>query len=181
MDQNLVSSKMQKALEVLRGDLSTVRTGRAAPNLLENVSVSVYGGSTKLRIIELGTISAQDSQTLTITPFDPSIIDEIRKGIADSGLGLNPVVDGAIIRISIPPLSQDRREELIHLMHQKLENARVMIRQIRHDGMSEAKKEENLSEDDEKRWEKEIQTLTDKFIEEIDALGSKKEEELLQI
>lgn len=180
MDLNQVNLNMRKALEVLRGDLSTIRTGRAAPNLLENVSVLVYGGSTKLRIIELGTVSAQDSHTLVVTPFDPSIIEEIRKGIQDSGLGLNPTTDGNLIRISIPPLSQDRREELIHLMHQKLENAKIMVRQIRHEAMNDVEKL-GLGEDEEKRAEKEIQTQTDKYVAEIDQIGKNKEMELLQI
>ena len=180
MDLNQVNLNMRKALEVLRGDLSTIRTGRAAPNLLENVSVLVYGGSTKLRIIELGTVSAQDSHTLVVTPFDPSIIEEIRKGIQDTALGLNPTIDGTLIRISIPPLSQDRREELIHLMHQKLENAKIMVRQVRHEAMSDVEKLD-LGEDEEKRAEKEIQTQTDKYVAEIDQIGKNKEMELLQI
>ena len=180
MDLNQVNLNMRKTLEVLRGDLSTIRTGRAAPNLLENVSVLVYGGSTKLRIIELGTVSAQDSHTLVVTPFDPSIIEEIRKGIQDSALGLNPTTDGNLIRISIPPLSQDRREELIHLMHQKLENAKIMVRQVRHEAMSDVEKLD-LGEDEEKRAEKEIQTQTDKYVAEIDQIGKNKEMELLQI
>ena len=182
MDLNRVSQNMRKALEVLRGDLSTIRTGRAAPNLLENVSIPVYGGSTKLRIIELGTVSAQDSHTLVVAPFDPLIIEEIRKGIQDSDLGLNPTIDGTLIRISIPPLSQDRREELVHLMHQKLENAKIMVRQLRHEAMASLKKgEEAASEDQRKRMEKEIQDLTDKYSLEIDQIGKNKEMELLQI
>ena len=183
MDPNVLSAsrqKMDKALEVLRSDLSTIRTGRAAPSLVENVVISAYGGSARLKVLELATIAAQDPQTLTITPFDGSVIEEIRKGIMEASLGFNPVVDGQLIRISIPPLSQERREELIHLMHQKLENGKIMIRQTRHEAMSEVKKED-LSEDETSRLEKEIQNMTDKHIEEIDQLGKNKEEELLQI
>ena len=183
MDPNLLNDargKMQKAMTALFTDLATVRTGRATPSLVENIVVSVYGGSTRLKVLELATIGAQDPQTLVITPFDGSIIEEIRKGIMEASLGFNPVVDGQLIRISIPPLSQERREELIHLMHQKLENGKIMIRQTRHEAMSEVKKED-LSEDETSRLEKEIQNMTDKHIEEIDQLGKNKEEELLQI
>lgn len=176
--------KMQKVLEVLRVDLSTVRTGRAMPSLIENVTVSVYGGSTRLKMMELGTIAATDSQTLVITPFDPTIIGEIQKGILEANVGLNPVIDGQIIRISIPPLSTERREQLIHLMKQKLENGKIMVRQARHDAMNEIKKKSNnkeISEDDMVRLEKEVQKITDDIISEIETMGKKKEEELLQI
>ena len=182
MNSNLseAQQKMQKAMQSLFSDLSTVRTGRAAPSLVENIVVSVYGGSTRLKVLELATIGAQDPQTLVITPFDGSIIEEIRKGIMEANVGLNPVVDGPLIRISIPPLSQERREELIHLMKQKLEAGRIMIRQIRHEAMADIKKA-NLPEDETSRLEKEVQGMTDKFIGEIDALGRKKEDDLLQI
>lgn len=180
---NIISSaqeKMDKAMSALHVDLSTIRTGRAAPSLVENLQVAVYGGSTRLRVMELATIGVLDSQTLVITPFDHSIIDELRKGISEQATGLNPVVDNQVIRISIPPLSEERRQELIHAMHQKLENGRVMIRQMRHEAMDEIKKAE-FPEDEASRLEKETQNLTDKYIGEIDALGKKKEEELLQI
>lgn len=183
MDPNLIADtreKMRKALEVLSGDLSTIRTGKAAPSLVENIAVTVYNGTTKLRVMEVATVSASDAQTLVLTPFDASIIEEIRKGILDSGAGLNPSSDGQALRISIPPLSQERREELIHLMGQKLENGKIMIRQIRHDAMNDLKKQD-LPEDENSRLEKEIQTSTDQFMAEIDSLGKKKEEELMQI
>jgi len=183
MDSNLIATtreQMRKALEVLSQDIATIRTGKAAPSLVENISVSVYGGTTKLRIMELATINASDPQSLVLTPFDASIIEEIRKGILESGAGLNPSSDGQVLRISIPPLSQERREELITLMHQKLENGKIMIRQVRHEAMNDIKKED-LPEDENSRLEKEIQNSTDEFIGQIDALGKKKEEELLQI
>ncbi|MBI4097542.1 MAG: ribosome recycling factor [Candidatus Levybacteria bacterium] len=172
--------KMEKAIEILRSDFSTIRTGKAAPSLVENIMVSVYNGASKLRVMEVATINAADSQSLVLTPFDASIIEEIRKGIMEGGSGLNPASDGQVIRINVPPLSEERRQELIHMMRQKLENGKIMIRQIRHEAMESAKKE-GLSEDDEKRLEKEIQTLTDQFMGEIDLMGKKKEEELMQI
>lgn len=186
MDQIIqeAKQKMQKVLEVLRTDLSTVRTGRAAPSLVENIVISAYGGSSKLRLLEFATIAASDTQTLVITPFDASILLEIQKGILEANVGLNPVIDGQVIRISIPPLSEERRQQLIHLMKQKLENGRIMIRQVRHEAMAQIKKQYNdktISEDEMVRLEKETQKATDDSILEIDTLGKKKEEELLQI
>jgi ribosome recycling factor len=183
MNPNLIADtrdQMRKAVEILSSDIATIRTGKAAPSLVENITVSVYNGTTKLRVMEVATINAQDPQTLVLTPFDSSIIEEIRKGILESGAGLNPASDGQVLRISIPPLSEERRQELIHLMHQKLENGHVMVRQIRHEAMADLKKGQ-LPEDENSRLEKEIQKATDDFIAQIDALGKKKEEELMQI
>lgn len=186
MDQVIVDTKQktQKILEVLHGDLATVRTGRATPTLVENIVVNVYGGSTKLKIMEVGTIGSLDPQTLTITPFDNSIIGEIQKGIIGANVGLTPTIDGQLIRISIPPLSSERRQELIHLMKQKLENGKIMLRQSRHEAMAEIKKEmtnKTISEDEMVRLEKEVQRVIDQCVEEIDTLGKKKEEELMQL
>jgi len=172
---------MFKAFHLLQTDLSKVRTGRASPSLVEHLIISVYGGTTKMKIMELATITVSDPQTLVIAPFDHSILDEIQKGIHEANIGLNPSNDGNVIRISIPPLSEERRRDLIHLMKQKLENGRIMIRQSRHDAMAEIKKDETLSEDDIKRLEKEVQKITDEYIGKIDALGKKKEEELLSM
>lgn len=183
MDPNLIANtrdQMRKALEILHSDIATIRTGKAAPSLVENITVSVYNGASKLRVMEVATVNASDPQTLVLTPFDASIIEEIRKGIMESGAGLNPASDGQVLRISIPPLSEERRGELIHLMKQKLENGHIMIRQIRHEAMNEIKNA-NLAEDEKDRAEKEVQRATDDFVAQIDALGKKKEEELLQI
>ena len=183
MDPNLIAdtrSQMRKALDVIQGDLSTIRTGKAAPSLVENIVVSVYNGASRLKILEVATVNAQDPQTLVLTPFDASIIEEIRKGIMESGAGLNPSSDGQVLRISIPPLSEERRQELIHLMHQKLESGKIMLRQIRQEGMSNIKKGD-LPEDENSRLEKEVQRSTDEFMLEIESLGKKKEEELMQI
>ncbi|MBI2074222.1 MAG: ribosome recycling factor [Candidatus Levybacteria bacterium] len=187
MNQDIASEtkqKMTKVLDVLKTDLSTVRTGRATPSLVENLVVSVYGGSTRMKIMELATIAAQDPQTLLITPFDNSIIGEIQKGIMEANVGFTPSIDSQHIRISIPPLSEERRQQLIHLMKQKLENGRIMIRQVRHEAMTEIKKQYNdktISEDELMRLEKETQRITDETVAEIDGLGKKKEEELIQI
>lgn len=186
MDLNVQNPrwKMQKVLEVLRTDLSTVRTGRATPSLVENIVINAYGGTQRLKVMELATITVSDLQTLVITPFDGSIINEIQKGIMEANIGLNPVIDSAVIRIAIPPLSQERREQLIHLMRQKLEGGRIQVRQVRHEAMTEIKKQLNdktISEDEMIRLEKEAQKATDEIMSEIEAMGKRKEEELLLI
>lgn len=186
MDSSVSSSKekMDKVLDVLHADLATVRAGRASPSLVEHIVVSVYGGTARLKVVELATIATSDSQTLTVTPFDGSIIGEIQKGIIESGSGLNPVIDGQLIRISIPMLSEERRVELIKLMKQKLENGKIMVRQVRHEAMEEIKKQYNdktIGEDDQMRLEKEVQRATDDTMAQIDEMGKRKEEELLQI
>ncbi|MEK7186483.1 MAG: ribosome recycling factor [Patescibacteria group bacterium] len=178
---NNTRNKFKKILDVLHNDLATVRTGRAAPSLVENIVINCYGNTQKLRVVELATIAAVDTQTIVITPFDGSIIGEIQKGITEANIGLNPVIDGQLIRISIPQLSEERRQELIHLMKQKLENGKIMTRQIRHEAMNDVKKEEGMSEDEVSRLEKEVQKLTDEVMGDIDGMGKKKEEELLQI
>ncbi len=176
--------KMDKVLDVLHSDLATVRAGRASPSLVEHIVISAYGGTARLKVVELATISATDNQTLTVTPFDGSIIGEIQKGIIESGGGLNPVIDGQLIRIAIPMLSEERRLELIKLMKQKLENGKIMVRQVRHEAMEEIKKQYNdktIGEDEMARLEKEIQRATDDNMSQIDEMGKRKEEELLQI
>lgn len=184
IDLEDVRLRMDKVVDVLRTDLATVRTGRATPSLVEHIVIAAYGGSQRLKVMELATIQAIDHQTLVITPFDSSIITELEKGMQEANVGLNPVVDGSIIRISIPALSEERRRELIHLMKQKLENGRIMVRQVRHEEMSEIKKQYNdkvLSEDQMVHQEREVQRVTDEMMGEIDVMGKKKEEELVQI
>lgn len=181
MNFDNLRQSMQKVIEVLKTDLSSVRTGRATPSLVENIVINAYGGSAKMKIVELAHVSTSDSQTLLITPFDPSIIGEINKGILESNTGFNPVIDAGVIRISIPLLSEERRKELVHLVNQKLEGGRIQVRQIRHEAMNDVKKDKTISEDEAERLEKEIQKLTDGVIAEIDALGAKKEEELMAV
>jgi ribosome recycling factor len=183
MDTQVANTKQKinKVLDVIRGDLATIRTGRAAPSLVENIVVSVYGGSARLKILELATVGVSDLHSLVLTPFDPSIIHEIQKGIEAANTGLTPIVDGQVIRINIPALSQERREELIKAMRQKLENGKIMVRQVRHEAMLEVKKEFEGREDDIKRLEKEVQRVVDETMEQIDDFGEQKEKELLQI
>src|SRR5664279_2418777 len=173
--------KIEKVLDILKGDMATIRTGRATPSLVENIIISAYGGSAKLKVLELATIATSDSHTLILTPFDPSIIHEIQKGIEAANVGFTPSVDGNLIRISIPPLTRERREELIKAMRHKLENGKIMIRQVRHEAMEDIKKEYEDREDDIKRLEKEVQKLVDETIIRIEEMGDQKEQELLQI
>lgn len=178
-----VKSKMQKALDMVRADFMTVRTGKASPALVENIYIKAYGGTTPLRVMELATIHVSDAHTLILTPFDQSVIGEIEHGISDAKVGINPIVDGNLIRINLPPLSEERRLEFVKLIKQKAEQGKVMLRQIRHEGMEKAKKLENkeISEDEVVRIEKDIQHQTDHFIEEIDSIAAQKEEELMKV
>jgi len=175
---------MRKALEVTRNDLSSIRSGRATPALVENIIISAYGGSQKLKLLEMATITVQDNRTILIAPYDPSQVHDIEKSIQEANVGLNPVVEAELIRISIPLLSEERRLEYIKLAKTKLEGGRIMVRQVRQDAMKDLKREEmggTVSEDEEHLGEKRIQELTDEMIAEIDAIGEKKEQELLQI
>ncbi len=183
MDPVLTTTKqkLQKVLDVLRDDIATIRTGRATPSLVENITVMAYGGSAKLKVMELATIGAPDNQTVVVTPFDVSTIHEIQKGIELANVGFNPIIDGNLLRISIPPLSLERRQELIKAMKQKLENGRIMVRQVRHEMIEDMKKDYEGREDDIKRLEKEVQKAVDDTIETIEEWGKQKEQELLQI
>lgn len=187
MDQQVLNElhqKIQKVLDVLKTDIGTIRTGKATPALVENIVINAYGGSAHLKVMELATIGAIDPQTLVITPFDHTVIQEIEKGIREASIGLSPAVDGQIIRIKIPPLSEERRGELIKSMKHKLENGRIMVRQVRHDAMSEIKKQHTdkaISDDEMHRLEKEIQKVIDDTMQTIESIGEQKEQELLQI
>ncbi len=177
-----VKVKMQKAFEVMASDFASVRSGKANAGLVENIVISAYGGSTKLKLIELATIHVQDLHTILITPFDRSVLGEIQKGISDSNTGLSAVADSENIRINIPPLTEERRREFVKLVHQKAENGKVMIRQIRQEAMNDAKRAgEAMSEDEVSRVEKEIQKLTDEYMGKIETLAKEKEEELMRI
>lgn len=184
MDEQHLRERLDKVLDVLKQDMGTIRTGRATPALVENIYITAYGGSAKLRVMELATIGATDSQTLVITPFDHATIHEIEKGIQEANVGLNPIVDGQMLRISLPPLSTERREELIKSMKHKLENGKIMVRQVRHDGMNEIKKQHDMkaiTDDDKTRLEKDVQKMVDDMMATIESMGKQKEAELLQI
>lgn len=175
---------MEKALEILRGEVASIRTGRATPALVENIVCLVYGGTQRLKIVELGTITTPDPNAIAITPWDQSIIGEIKRGIELANVGLTPIIDGELIRIAVPTLSAERRAEFVKLLHRHLEGGRIMVRQVRHDKMADIKRaadEEELPEDDRFRLEEELQKITDEFIGKIEEIGEKKETELLQV
>ena len=181
---NSTRERMKKAIEVTRTDLSSIRSGRATPALVENIVVAVYGATQHLKVMELATITTVDSKTLVISPYDPSILAEIERGIAAANVGLNPVVDGEILRISIPPLSEERRQDYIKLAKVKLEAGKVMVRGVRHDAMKEldgALASKDLGEDEKKAGEKKVQELTDEMIAELESMEAKKEAELMQV
>ncbi len=176
--------KMKKALEITRNDLTSIRSGRATPALVENIVIMAYGGSQRLRIMEMATLTTMDAKTIVISPYDPSTIAEIEKGILEANTGLMPVVDREIIRITIPALSEERRLEYLKLAKAKLEGGKVMVRQIRAEAMKDLKRadeDKSISEDERKHGERLIQELTDEMVAEIDAMGQKKETELLQV
>ena len=174
--------RMKGAITALEQNLATIRTGRASPALVERLSVEYYGTPTPLQ--QLATISAPEPRLLTIKPFDPSSLKDIERGIMASDLGLTPNNDGKIIRLNIPPLTEERRKELIKVVHHRLEEARVAVRNIRrasHDDLREFAKEKLISEDDLKRGEIDLQKLTDKYIEKVEEHGKRKEAEIKEI
>lgn len=184
MDEPSIRHRMQQILDLVLSDIGSIRTGRATPALVEKLEVAVYGGQQKLKVQELATISASDAQTLVVDPWDKSIIGEIAKGILSANVGMNPSIDGDIIRISFPPLTTEDREKYVKLLSTKLEGAKVMIRQIRGDAMHEIKKEfeaKEITEDEKFSQEKSLQGLTDEMIGKIEEMGERKKEELLQI
>jgi ribosome recycling factor len=174
--------RMQKSVESTRNEFSTVRTGRASPHLLDRIDVDYYGATTPLR--QLANISASEARLLTVTPYDKSSIKAIEKSIMESDIGLTPSNDGSVIRLTVPELTEERRKELVKVVHGIAEEGRVAIRNVRRDIMHdlrELKKEGEVGEDEERRAESELQKLTDKRIGEIDNFLSGKEEEILEV
>jgi ribosome recycling factor len=174
--------KMHKAVEVLRHELATVRTGKATTALLDGIKVDYYGKLTPLS--QVGNVSVTDVHTLSVQPWDKSMLEHIQKAIQVANLGLNPVKDGERIRIPIPPLNEERRRELVRLTKKFGEDGKIAIRNIRRDSIEHLKKSakaEHLSEDEEKRGEGDVQKTTDRFTKEIDALLVQKEKEIMEV
>jgi ribosome recycling factor len=174
--------RMGKSVESFRNELATVRTGRASPHLLDRVVVDYYGAETPLK--QLANVAATDARLLTLTPFDKNAIGLIEKAIQESDLGLTPANDGNVIRLQIPELTEERRRELVKVVHGVAENGKVSVRNIRRDVMHdlrELKKEGEVGEDDERTAERELQRLTDEATAEIDKLLKAKEEEILEV
>ena len=179
---NELKSKMEKTVEKLKSDFSKIRTGRAHTGILDHLTVDYYGTNTPLS--QMANITLGDNVTINVQPYDKSQISAIEKAIRDSDLGLNPAVNGDLIRVPMPPLTEERRRDLIKVIKSEGENSKVAIRNIRRDGNDDLKKqlkEKIISEDDEKRDQARIQSLTDDFIKTIDSLIAAKEKDLLEI
>lgn len=173
---------MKKSIEALKHELAKIRTGRAHPSLLDHIMVSYYGNEVPLT--QTANVAVEDARTLTVTPWERSMVQAIEKAIMTSDLGLNPSTAGAVIRVPMPPLTEQRRRDLIKVVRQEAENARVAVRNIRRDANNELKaalKDKQISEDQERRSQEQIQRLTDQYIKEIDVLLSEKEADLLAI
>ena len=177
-----VEIRMKKTVETLQHELTKIRTGRANASLLDHVQVDYYGNQTPLN--QVANITASDSRTLVVTPWEKSMVAAIEKAILNADLGLNPSTAGSSIRVPMPPLTEERRKEMIRIVRAEGEQARVAIRNIRRDANAQLKdlvKEKAIAEDDERRATEVVQKLTDKFIADVDAVLSEKEKDLMEI
>jgi len=174
--------RMRSSIQSLEDDLAAIRTGRASPALIEKLSIEYYGSPVPL--MQLATISVPEPRQLLVRPFDAGSIKNIEKGILTSELGLTPINDGKVIRLNLPPLTEERRRDLIKFVNNRLEEARVAMRNIRRDAIKDLRdfeEEKMISEDELKRGEDDIQKLTDRIGEEIDEIGKKKEAEIMEV
>ena len=174
--------RMQKCVLAFKNELKRLRTGRAHPSLLEHIRVEYYGNEVPLP--QVSNIALEDARTLTVTPWDKGMVQVIEKAIMKSDLGLNPVTAGTVIRVPMPPLTEERRRDLTKVVRHEAENARVAVRNVRRDVMNELKemlKEKPVSQDDDRRAQEDVQKLTDKHVAEIDQVLVEKEKELMQI
>jgi ribosome recycling factor len=174
--------RMKGALEALEEDLSGIRTGRASPALVEKLSVEYYGMPTPL--MQLATISVPEARMLMIRPFDGTTLRAIERAIMASDLGLTPNNDGKVIRLNLPPLTEERRHDLVKLVHNRLEEARVAVRNVRRDGIKDLREFEHeklISEDELEEGEDNLQKLTDKYIEMVNDVGERKEKEIMEV
>ena len=176
------ATRMDKSLDSLRAELSKIRTGRAHPSLLEHVNVEYYGS--QVPISQAANVTVEDSRTLAVTAWDKSMVGKIEKAILTSDLGLNPATAGTVIRVPLPPLTEERRADLSKIVHAEGEQAKVAIRNIRRDANSHIKdlvKDKEISEDDQRRAETEIQQLTDQHVARVDEMVAAQENELMEI
>jgi ribosome recycling factor len=179
---NDAEARMRGAIQVLHDDLATIRTGRASPSLVERLPIEYYGTPTPL--MQLASITVPEPRTLTIKPFDGTTLKAIERAIMTSDLGLNPNNDGKVIHLNLPPLTEQRRRELVKNVHHRLEEARIAIRNIRrdsHNDMRDFEKEKLISEDELERGETELQKLTDRYVEEVAELGKRKEIDIMEV
>ena len=174
--------RMDSALEVLRKELQGLRTGRASASLLEPITVEAYGS--EMPLTQVGTVNVPEPRMLTVQVWDRGLVKAVDKAIRNSSLGLNPSVDGQLIRVPLPELTQERRNELVKVAHRYAEQARVAVRNVRRDGMDSMKKLErdgDISQDEHKHWSDEVQKLTDRHIEAVNQLLEHKEKDILQV
>ncbi len=175
-------TRMQKSMESLAQNLAKLRTGRAHPSLLDSIHVSYYGTPTPLS--QVANVTAEDAQTLCVTPWERTMVQDVDKAIRSSGLGLNPAVAGMVIRVPLPPLTEERRKDLVRQVKTEAEDARVALRNIRRDANSEMKqllKAKDITEDEERKGCDRIQKLIDRFVEDVEKLVASKETELMKI
>jgi ribosome recycling factor len=175
-------SKMSKALEATRSEFASVRTGRATPALLDRLHVEAYGSAVPLK--QVASVSTPDARSLLIQAFDRNTVGDIRKAIEKSDLGLTPNIDGSTIRLSVPPLTEDRRKDLVKVVRKKAEDGKIAVRNVRHKAHDELKaelKDHKITEDESKRLQDQLQKITDKFTKEIDALVGTKEKEIMEV
>ena len=180
--QSEAEGRMKGAVQALEDDLSGIRTGRASPALVERLHVEYYGAPTPL--VQLASISVPEPRSLLIRPFDASSLKAVERAILTSDLGLTPNNDGKSIRLNLPPLTEERRRDLVKVVHSRVEDARVAVRNVRRDAIKdlrEFEQEKLISKDDLERGEEEFQKLTDRYIEEVGAVGMRKEKEILEI
>ncbi len=175
-------TRMGKSIESLRADLTKLRTGRAHTSLLDHITVDYYGSTVPLN--QVANINVADPRTLTVTPWEKGMVQAIEKAIMNSDLGLNPATAGDVIRVPLPMLTEERRKDMIRIVRQEGENCRVAIRNIRRDVNSDLKsllKEKEITEDEERKAEEDVQKITDKYIAEVDKLRAEKEKDLMEI
>ena len=174
--------RMKKSMESLRIDLTKIRTGRAHPSILDHITVDYYGGQVPLN--QVGNVSIEDARTLSISVWEAPLVPIIEKAIMISDLGLNPMSAGTVIRVPMPPLTEERRRDLVKVVKGEGEGAKIAVRNIRRDANSDFKsmqKDKDISEDDERRGQGEIQKITDQYVKEIDTQVDKKEKELMEV
>lgn len=175
-------SEFKNAIEFLKNDIAQLRTGRASTAMVDSITVEAYGSRQPVKAV--GTIMVADPKTITVEPWDKSLLSALEKGIRDSGLGINPVNDGKLIRLSLPELTSERRQELLKILNQKLEQARISVRKIREDVremINEEEKAKSISEDDKFRLQEELEKMVKEFNEEIRKIGEGKEKEITTV
>ncbi len=180
--KQLAELNMKKAVDACEHELSKIRTGRAHPGILEGIRVDYYGSETPLK--NIANLGVSDARTLTITPWDRSIVKTIEKAIIMAGLGLNPINEGDLLRIPVPPLTEERRKEFVKLVKSIVENGKVSVRNVRREVLDQVKialKNKEISEDMVRRVEDEVQKITDRFVVSMDRLGEVKEQELMTV